>query len=336
MRNLLLLCGVALAVWSPWLIKNFLLTGNPTYPFFFGGVYWDDWRVWWYDRPGTGLAYTVPWKLLTAPWDATIWGVEGAAGYAATIGPLFLALVPLLLLVWRRLQPGQRHWLGAALVFCAVLYGFWLWGVARTALLIQTRLLFPAFGLLALVGGMAVEGLRVLPLRALDLSWLVRMVVVLVLTLTLVRTGLDLVAGNPFGVVLGVEERESWLSRRLGWYYAAVEDINRELPPGSVVLFLWEPRSYHCVLDCRPDALLDRFLHTTYVYGYDADAIAVAWRAEGITHVLLHCVGLESILEAQFDTVTPADLRVLDDLRARHLAPLNQWGDAYTLYELVP
>jgi hypothetical protein len=333
-RNLLLLCGAALLVWSPWLIKNFLLTGNPTYPFFFGGVYWDDWRAWWYDRPGTGLAYTAPWELLTAPWDATVWGVEGAAGYAATIGPLFLSLVPLLLLVWRRLRPGQRHWLGAALVFSAVFYGFWLWGVARTALLMQTRLLFPAFGLLALVGGAAVEGLRALPHRPLDLSWLVRVAVVLVLALTLVRTGLDLVAGNPIGVVLGVEERESWLSRRLGWYYAAVEDINRELPPGSVVLFLWEPRSYHCVLDCRPDALLDRWLHTTHLHGHDAEAIAATWRAEGFTHVLLYWLGYEAVVEAGFDPVTPADVRTLAALVEEHLQPIAEWGGIYALYAL--
>jgi len=236
--------------------------------------------------------------------------------------------------VRRRLQPEQRHWLGAALAFCAVLYGFWLWGVARTALLNQTRLLFPAFGLLALVGGTAVEGLRVLPRRPLDLSWLVRVVVVLVLTLTLARTGLDLVAGNPFGVVLGVEERESWLSHRLGWYYAAVEDINRELPPGSVVLFLWEPRSYHCVLDCRPDALLDRWLHATHLYGHDAEAIAAAWRAEGVTHVLLYRLGYEAVVEAGFDPITPADIRTLATLAEEHLQPIAEWGDVYALYAL--
>jgi hypothetical protein len=163
---------------------------------------------------------------------------------------------------------------------------------------------------------------------------LVRVAVVLVLALTLVRTGLDLVAGNPIGVVLGVEERESWLSRRLGWYYAAVEDINRELPPGSVVLFLWEPRSYHCVLDCRPDALLDRWLHTTHLHGHDAEAIGAAWRAEGFTHVLLYRLGYEAVVEAGFDPVTPADVRTLAALVEEHLQPIAEWGGIYALYAL--
>jgi hypothetical protein len=331
-RDLLLLGGVALAVWSPWLIKNLALTGNPVYPFFFRGLYWDDWRGWWYDRPGTGLAYTAPWKLLTAPWDATIWGVEGAAGYSATSGPLFLALLPLLFLVWRRLPLTQRRWLAAALAFCGVLYAFWLWGIARTALLFQTRLLFPAFGLLALVAGAAVEGLRALPSRPLNLGWLVRAVIVAVLALTLAGTLLSFVQERPLGVLLGFESREDFLMRRLGWYAVAVDYLNRELPPDAVVLFLWEPRSYACRVECRPDALLDRWLHTTHVYGSDAATIADAWRAEGVTHVLLYRAGYEAIVAAGFDPVSEADRTALAVLLSEEMVAVHDLGGVYELY----
>jgi len=339
-RHLLLLGGVALLVWSPWLLKNFLLTGNPMYPFFFGGIHWDQWRAWWYDRPGTGLAYTAPWKLLTAFWDATVWGVEGAQGYSATIGPLFLAFLPLLLLTWRRIRPPDvvcpphRRWLLAALAFCSVLYGFWLWGLARTALLLQTRLLFPAFGLLALMAGAAVEALQRLPRRPFDVGWLARVILVGVLTLTLVSAFLSAAQGQPLRVLMGFESEEDFLARRLGWYYVAVERINEELAADAVVLFLWEPRSYHCAVDCRPDALLDRWLHTTHLYGYDADAIAAAWRADGVTHVLLYRVGLEHIFEAKFDPVTLDDLCVLDELATTHLMLVEDFGSTYELYRL--
>jgi hypothetical protein len=333
-RHLLLLCGIALLVWSPWLVKNFLLTGNPTYPFFFGGIHWDKWRAWWYDRPGTGLAYTAPWELLTAFWDVTVWGVEGAQGYSATVGPLFLAFLPLLFLTWRRIRSAHRRWLLAALIFCGVLYGFWLWGLARTALLLQTRLFFLAFGLFALVAGAAVEELRKLPRRPFDIGWLARVIIAGVLTLTLVGVLLSTVQGQPLRVLLGFESEEDFLTRRLGWYYVAVERINEKLAANAVVLFLWEPRSYHCTVDCRPDALLDRWLHTTHLYGYDADAIAAAWRADGVTHVLLYRVGLEHILEAKFDPVIPDDLRVLDELAATHLTLIEDFGSTYELYRL--
>jgi hypothetical protein len=333
-RPAIVFCAIALLVFLPWLVKDLLLTGNPTYPFFFGGIHWDDWRGWWYDRPGTGWAREAPLRLLTAPWDATMWGVEGRAGYSATIGPLFLALLPLLLLVWRGLSPGRRRWLRAALGFCAVLYGFWLWGVARTALLRQTRLLMPAFGLLALAAGAAVDGLKGLPHRPLRLDWLARVIIAGVLMLTLVGTLLSVAQARPLQVLLGFESRDDFLARRLGWVYPAVEHVNDALPPESAILFLWEPRSYHCRQDCRPDALLDRWSHTIQIYGHDSEAIARAWRAEGFTHVLLHRAGLEHILEAQFDPITPADLDTLDSLTTEHMTLIESFGSAYEVYRL--
>jgi hypothetical protein len=347
-RDAFLLGFVALVVWSPWLLKNLAFTGNPVYPFFFDGIYWDSYRAVWYDRPGTGLVFTEPWRLLVAPWDATIWSIDGAAlegfpSYGATIGPLFLALLPFLPFVWRRLSLGQRRWLRAALIFCGVLYGFWLWGVARSALLIQTRLLFPAFGLLALLGSAAAEGLWRLPRRPVNLGWLVRAVTIAVLALSLVSTFLFTMQERPMRVLLGFEGEEDFLSRRLGWYRAAVNTINRELPPDAVVMFLWEPRSYHCEPECLPDALLDRWLHATqqlYAHETAADpagaaaAIADAWRAEGITHVLFYQAGYEAILTGGFDPITPKDIAALEALQRDELEVVHNFDDVYILYQL--
>jgi 4-amino-4-deoxy-L-arabinose transferase-like glycosyltransferase len=339
-RDAFLLGIVALIVWSPWLLKNLALAGDPTYPFFFNGVYWDTYRAVWYDRPGTGLLYTEPWRLLVAPWDATVWSVEGVAlegfpSYGATIGPLFLALVPFLFLVWQRLPLAQRRWLRAALAFCGVLYGFWLWGVARSALLIQTRLLFPAFGLLALVAGVAVEELSKLPQRPVNLSWMVRVVVIGVLALSLVSTFLFAVREQPLRVLLGFETREDFLLRRLGWYRVAVNAINQELPSDAVVLFLWEPRSYRCQATCLPDALLDCWLHATqYTFGPNAELIADAWRAEGVTHVLFCQAGYEAVLADGFDPVTPEDVAALEALQRDELVEMQDFGGAYVLYRL--
>jgi hypothetical protein len=164
------------------------------------------------------------------------------------------------------------------------------------------------------------------------LDWLTRAVVVGVLTLTLVGTLFFTAQEQPLRVLFGFESEEGFLTRRLGWYAVAVQQINQELPEGSVVLFLWEPRSYRCEVDCLPDALLDRWLHTVYLHGYDSDSIATAWRGEGITHVLLHRTGLNSILEAQFDPVTPEALEALDRLQDKHLILMEGFGSAYELY----
>jgi hypothetical protein len=333
LRAVLLLTLVAIAVWSPWLAKNLVLTGNPTYPFFFEGIHWDEWRAWWYDRPGTGLAGE-PLKLLTAAWDSTIWGVEGGAGYSATIGPLFLALAPLLALSWRQLSEGRRSWLRMALVFFGAQYAFWLWGLARSALLQQTRLLLPAFGVLALMAAAAVAGLRSVRRFPVDLAWLVRAVVAGVLTLTLVSSLYSFAVGRPLSVLFGTAGTDHYLTWRLGWHRLAMEAVNSETQQGDIVLFLWEPRSYYCERSCWPDALLDRWLHATHVHGQDASAIAGEWRSAGVTHVLLCQAGYRYVVDGGFDPITPQDQETLGQLVDTHLELVQDLGGEYALYLL--
>jgi hypothetical protein len=255
-------------------------------------------------------------------------------GYQATIGPLFLSLLPLLGLVYHRLCRNERRWLWAASAFFSVLYAFWLWGVARTELLRQTRLLLPGFGLLTLMVGLGVEKLHAIAAGSLDMGWIVRMVISVVLALTLVGTLLSTVREQPLQILLGFESRDDYLMRRLGWYYPAIEHINNELSQDSVVLFLWEPRSYHCDIECRPDALLDRWLHSVHLHGHDADAIAQEWRSDGVTHVLLHRAGLDHVLDRGFDPIGPEDLESLEKLTAEHLSLVRGFGSAYELYRL--
>jgi hypothetical protein len=328
------LAAISVAIALPWFLENWLTTGNPIYPFFFPGVHWDTWRAWWYDRPGTGLATSAPWRLLTAPLEATILGTEGGEPYDATIGPLLLITVPLLVIVWRNLNREERAITGHMFFFFSANYALWLMGLARSALLVQTRLLLPVFGLVAILGAVAVDRLTMLRRPQLDVSWLVRAVMSLVLALLLFSTLTTFLQVNPLPVTVGLESRDDYLARRLGAYYQAITAVNA-LPSGSRVIFLWEPRSYACRLDCWPDALLDRFLHLTYLYP-DADTIARVWAEAGVTHVLLYRAGMNAIIRAGFDPVTPRDLAIMRDLQAHYLSPVGEWGDTYTLYRLVP
>jgi hypothetical protein len=328
------LAAITVAVTLPWLLKNWLTTGNPVYPFFLPGVYWDNWRAWWYDRPGTGLASTAPWHLVIAPLEATILGFEGGDPYDATIGPLLLLAVPLLVVVWRSLKREERSIVGYLLFFFGVNYGLWLVGLARSALLVQTRLLLPVFGVLAVLGSVALDRLVTLRRPQLAIDWLARVVLSLTLALLLFSTVTTFLQINPLPVALGLESRDDYLTRRLGVYQPVIHAVN-SLPAESHVVFLWEPRTYACQVDCWPDALLDRLLHLTYLYP-DAATIVKAWKDMGATHVLLYRQGMEAIIEAGFDPITPRDLAIMEDLQTHYLTPIREWGDAYILYELRP
>jgi 4-amino-4-deoxy-L-arabinose transferase-like glycosyltransferase len=334
--NVGLVAGITTAVTLPWLIKNWLTAGNPVYPFLASsGLYWDSWRRWWYDRPGTGLAATAPMRLLWAPFEATILGVEGSTQYDATVGPLLLVSVGLLPVMWRTLEREERRVAGLLLLFVGAGYAFWLVGLARSALLVQTRLLLPVFGVCAVLGAAAIDRLRRSVQANLDIAWLVRAVVSITLVLLLFSTLVGFRRQDPLSVVLGLEATEDYLARQLGWYYVAIEDLDRQLSPGQAVLLLWEPRSYHCGVQCWPDALLDRWLHATYLYGYDAHAIASAWRNQGFTHVLLGRVGYEAIVGAGFDPVRAQDQRTLEELLSTEVELIAEYGQAYELYAFV-
>jgi hypothetical protein len=219
-------------------------------------------------------------------------------------------------------------------LFFGVNYVLWLNGLARTAMLLRVRFLFLTFGAAAVLGGAAISRVWILNLPRLAVDWLVHAVIVFTLALLLFSMVTEFTDINPVPVILGVESRDSYLTRRLGWYYPVIEYLNEHLPQDSTVLFLWEPRTYHCELDCRPDALLDRWLHEMHLHDRDVDAVADRWRGEGVTHVLLHRTGLDHILERGFDPVTSEDMEALNALRSEHLRLEKKFGAAYELYRL--
>ncbi len=337
LRRLLLVGAVALVLILPWLLENTLTTGNPIYPFFLSkAAYWDDWRAWWYNRPGTGVLATSPISLLLAPVEASILDATLALDtFDGTIGPFVLGSLFLLPLVWGALTPSNKRWSGWLLLFAAAAYGLWLWGIARSALLLQVRLLLPAFGLFALLGGLVLEGTQRWKLPQLAADWLVRMIVGLTLILLLVTQLLAFWQINPLPVVVGLESQANYLRRTLGVYDEVITAVN-QLPPDAHVQFLWEARSYRCQVFCQPDPILDTWLHLTQAQGYDAAQIAQVWQAAGVTHVLMFDAGRQFIVEAGFDPITEADLAVWDEFRRNYLHPLQTWPDDYTLYQFEP
>jgi hypothetical protein len=341
-KRLFLVGGVALLMVLPWLWQNQITTGNPVYPFFFDdGLFWDEWWAWWYDMPGTGFLATAPWRLLTAPLEATIAGTEGTDFYEATIGPFILGVLFLLPLVWGRFSRREKVVAAHLLLFIGANYLLWLNGLARTALLLRARFLFLIFGITAVLGGLILFKVRQLKHPALEVGWLVQTILSLTLIFLLVTQTITFLQTNPLPVIVGLEEPQRYLTRQLGVYNIVMEEGVNRLPADASVVMLWETRTYACAVTCHPDPILGRFLHLTQYLGYDAPAIRQAWQSEGITHVLVSDLGLQFLLDAaEFNpigsSITDEDLDVLADLEANHLQIVEQWSEAYTLYEWKP
>jgi 4-amino-4-deoxy-L-arabinose transferase-like glycosyltransferase len=330
LRSLGIFSAVAALVALPWYLKSWLLLGNPFYPFVFGGAFWDSVRAESFGRPATGFLFTAPWRLLTAPWDATIWGVEAKQGYSATIGPLFLMLVPITLLAWRKFDAGVRRVLSDAVLVCAVTYISWLIGMAASNTLVQSRLLLPVFPLFAIIAAGAFEVLRGFDRPSLSLQRLGIVLVSIALIATSLKIGLDFGRSEVLPVLSGAETPDQYLTDRLGWYYPVMQALN-ELGPQASILFLWEPRSFYCRVDCRPDAMIDQWWHARRTIGA-LDQIAAHWQQAGVQYVLINTIGYRAALETNLDQSTPEDQQALDRFIAYYLDLVQDYGGAYQLY----
>ncbi|MCA9947410.1 MAG: glycosyltransferase family 39 protein, partial [Anaerolineales bacterium] len=315
---LLILTAATTLIALPWYLKNWAFTGNPVYPFVFGGQFWDDFRAAAYAGTGTGLGFD-PIALLRLPHDLIL-GLNDASQDGQP-GPLFLIFLPAVLVYafskWKKGEGVERPF-NLLLIFVLAQYIFWMFGVIFSAGLWQSRLLLPAFVALSPVIAWIFDDLARWDHPQFSLRRFVRLVIILALAFNLVGQLLNWLPGVPLTYVAGNASRDEILTHWLGSHYTAMQGINEQTPPDAIVLFLYEPRSYYCNRDCRPDSILDTFAHLEYLHN-DANGIAQALRSEGVTHLLLFETGYEFIREQQMDWISPQNTHLMDDLAATHL-----------------
>ena len=292
--NVLLYGAMAWLVALPWTIKNLILTGNPFYPFLFEGQFWDEFRSMAYSEPGTGLGFDII-ALLKLPYDMTLALQDASRDGLA--GAFFLGFLPLVLFyVFAKVGKRPLKPMRPILLFVLAHYFVWVAGVINSQALWQVRLFLP--GLVALIPPMAwvYEAIREWDHLQFSLRNFMNLALGFVLAMLLLTQFWGWLAVQPWAYLTGTETREQFLTRQLGTHYAAMSELNEVLPETAVVQFLWEPRSYYCNFDCRPDSILDEFPHLVYVH-QTADEIHQAWQEDGVTHVLIWRDGYNFILE---------------------------------------
>jgi hypothetical protein len=331
----------AFAVFLPWLVRNALWYDNPLYPFVFESAEMDSIRQDWYSQPGSGLIYgDNAWQLPLLPLAATVLGLEEAGTYGADIGPLFLALIPLLLLAWGRLSEPERAWLRLAGLWAAVILGaWWLSAAFGSYISLQTRLVLYLFGPLAIAAALALRALWALPPRPVHLGFVVRALVALALGLTAVMA-VRLWGERRVSLYFSGEEgyERAYLEHALGWHYATMRQLDT-LPARATVRLLWEPRYLYCDsehLRCVPDSLMDGWYHARRTVGDGSPAaIAAQWQAAGVDYLLVYEFG--RAFEQEHATLyDPADWVAWQQFVADHLQEVWRTGNPddvqYILY----
>ena len=341
--------AAAFIAFAPWLIRNAIWYRNPVYPFVFDAAEMDSIRQDWYAQPDSGLIHgSGVWQLPVLPLAATVLGVEGAGDYSADIGPLFLILIPFLLLVWREVSPEGRKTIRHALIVAGVITAAWTASAAFGSYIsLQTRLVLYMFGPLAIVAGLALEATYRLPKSPLDLGFVLRAMVSLPLVFMLIQAVQVL---NNSGINLyfsGEDEyQEAYLEHALGWHYVTMRQIN-DLPEGVTVRFLWEPRYLTCDnerLHCYTDSLMDGWYYARRMVDDGSPAaIADRWRADGADYLLVYEYGRRFECGQRCDSreqgnalYTDSDWAAWDEFVARALVEEWRTGPAdevrYILY----
>lgn len=312
----------------PWLLKNWILTGNPLYPFFFESGAMDAVRIAVYQGAPTFGDWT---DLAFLPLKAALTGVEGTLGYSVSMGPLMLALGVLAFLGWSLKTKVEQK--SISMAGWVSLTGILIWAVGNqlSGYLIQTRFYFVLFPAFASLAGFGYYELQRIPSKKDWFGKLVKIVLLLVMVFNLVQISADVNHKGAVSVLFGQKTPQTYLYDNLGWYAVAVEAI-QELPDGSKVMMLYEPRGYGCIPKCDQDEILDRW-KTENIRFSDYAAMEASWHGEGFTHLLVYTTGVD-FLRSDNDPHHPlSDLKALDAYLATLKLPVDL-GGVYTLYEI--
>jgi 4-amino-4-deoxy-L-arabinose transferase and related glycosyltransferases of PMT family len=221
--------GLSFLIGAPWLIKSYVYTGSPVYPFYyriFGGRYWNAENAAQYERDQALLGIgKSPVDFILAPWQAMQPATAGEFNeYGWTFTPVLVGLLLAAPFVWRRFS---RTTVSLAL-FGGASYLFWF------LLMQQARYFLPVLLPLAVVAA-----------EAFVLLWEERRSVARYLAAALVAASAlwaAFLAATQFAVpavrvVTGQEGRAEYVTGTLFMRGAmpATEFINRSAPPDAKV-----------------------------------------------------------------------------------------------------
>jgi hypothetical protein len=301
--------GSSFIVAFPWYVRNWVWTGNPVYPFIFGGPFWDSFRSQVYSGAGTGIGLNMR-ALLFLPLTVTL-GYRDANFFDGNLGPSFLVFLPVALyalLHARRESPSRQ----SALILCASFTGItaltWTYGVIQTVNLWQSRLLLPGMFPFVLIIAVGIIQLQKLNSPRIKVSFIISTIMGLVVLVTLLDFGLQVFYRNPLMAALGVVTRQDYIGRLQPGYAGALELVE-QAPPNAYVYFLFEPRSYGMPRRVMPDPINDNWAHDLYLFG-SVNSTLKALRDQGFTHILLSRSGSDfinntnQILISQLDELT--------------------------------
>lgn len=314
--------GISLIVLLPWLVKTWVWTGNPVFPFFYdllGGSPWDAWAQERFAAYNAGMGGPISWQSIwRTPLEMFL--VRGSMENL-TLGAVFLLTLPFVLA--DRARP-RAFALAGAVALAYLPYWFLSARIVRyLVLVVPCAALLVAHARTALAPG----GRARRALGALLIAGMLHNLVFFAVD--------ELTVFEPVAVALGAETREAFLSRKLQCY-ETMRFASRTLPRDAKVFFIGETRGYHLDRDYIANSAHDPSLLAALVRRTrDAGGVARELRALGVTHLLYNPA--EALrLEREYRTFNwqPGETRIVEELLTRHARELHR-ANGVALLELA-
>jgi hypothetical protein len=253
----------------PLLVKNYIFTGNPFFPFLSGSFatgYWDA------SRQGlmqgdVGRMYYSPVDLLKLPYTVSF----GTMGFGGTVGAQFLIFLPFLLLLRKPLK-GKWH----LLVFSLVT--LFLGGYFTMSL----RFVYIVFVCLSFYLAVVYESLG---------QKIIRYVFFFVIALSfIIGLAHQERMFHAYRLLVGNHDIEAYKASVFP-SYPAIAYVNRHAGPGSGVMLVGEARNYYLKLPYRVSSGIDYSILKTYLNRSDnADAFVGALKDDGIDYIIFNSI----------------------------------------------
>lgn len=289
-RDLALYILVTALFGAPFYIKNWIMTGNPFYPFLygiFGGKGWDPEQARLYDGMvmfmGMGRS-AVDYLLL--PWNLSFHARIDSVIFDGVIGPVFLLVIPFLAGI-------RGKGLKITMVYCALLFMFWASASQ------QIRYLFPIFPFLALMVGAVLTRYR----DSRGMAILLAATVGGSLLLNATDIGRDFMRIRPLGFVAGLEDRDAYLSRSLS-PYRMYRFVSTSLPPDAKVYLIYMKNwTFLCDRECYADAMFEHYtLQKILAASATPEEVYRRLKEMGFTHLMFdvhYVTGEKSMLSPE-------------------------------------
>jgi hypothetical protein len=303
--TLALFISVTITSGAPFYIKNFLMTGNPVYPFFFdflGGKGLDprlaDLYAGLYKYIGMGRSWL---DFLLLPWNISFNARMESSYFDGFISPIFLLLFPMLF--WIKKTDSRLK-----TIYLFSIISFLFWATSSQDLRYMIHIL-PVFAILSGVVLTELSNQRIKIIYAITVTGICTIINGYLITT-------DFIKISPFKVISGKESRDDFMRRNIS-SYKIYSYANSNLPKDARI-FLVGMKNYTFLLDrnCFSDSMFETYtIRNLLSSSNSAAALHEKIKELHFTHIMYD----DSAISGKYSLLTPDEKKLFNLYKDQHL-----------------